>query len=73
MQVYDQDDKLRLNDVVDFVGVLSFAPELATLAMDAAHAGHDTHAGELDPEATRHVSLFEEEMAARPPTSQVRA
>ncbi|KAK9804871.1 hypothetical protein WJX72_009431 [[Myrmecia] bisecta] len=68
--VYDNDDKLRLNDVVDIIGVLSFTPELATLQMDVDHAEHAEPA-DRDPEDTRRVSFFEEEMAARPPTSLV--
>lgn len=39
MQVYDDADALKLNEVVEFVGVLSRAPELAAPADDGAFGG----------------------------------
>jgi Mini-chromosome maintenance replisome factor len=60
-QVYDEEQALKLNEVVEFVGVLSRAPELGT-AQDCCGGGGDFgHASEL----------FADEAAARPPTSQV--
>ncbi len=56
--MYEKDESLRLNDVVDFVGIKSDLPELAALQL---HGQGD--AADLD--------LMEEELAARPPTSLV--
>ena len=59
--MYDEEQALKLNEVVEFVGVLSRAPELGT-AQDCCGGGGDfSHASDL----------FADEAAARPPTSQV--
>lgn len=55
-------DSLKLNDVVEFVGVLSRAPELAAAPLQG---------GPDDPFAAQASELYAEESAARPPTSQV--
>ena len=60
LQVYDKDDSVRLNDVIELVGIKSTMPELAALQLM-----RQGEASDLD--------LMEEEMAARPPTSLVHA
>jgi Mini-chromosome maintenance replisome factor len=60
-QVYDENEALKLNEVVEFVGVLSRAPELGTAQDCCGGSGDFGHASEL----------FADEAAARPPTSQV--
>ena len=57
-QVYEKDDSLRLNDVIELVGIKSTVPELAALQLNG-----QGDAADLD--------LIEEEMAERPPTSLV--
>ena len=57
-QVYEKEETLRLNDVVEFVGIKSTVPELATFGL-----------GQAD-EATA-MDFMEEEIAAKPPTSLV--
>jgi Mini-chromosome maintenance replisome factor len=65
LQAYDDDEEsLKLNEVVECVGVLSIVPELADLH---AQAHRDRCAGASLPGN----ELLDEELAARPPTSLV--
>lgn len=67
--LYNADDNVKLNDVIEVIGVLSRTPELAAVHLEhaaaAAAAAADGH-GHLE------ESILDEEMlAAHPPTSQV--
>lgn len=56
--VYDNDEALKLNDVVDVVGVLSKVPELASMHLAASDDGA--------------LSLLDQDaLSAHPPTSQL--
>lgn len=58
--MYGREDALKLNDVVEIVGVLSRVPEQARTQMDLAKEGQE-----------RQLDFMEEEAAAIPPTSLV--
>ena len=61
MQVYERNESLKLNDVVEFVGILSRMPELAAAQMRQTEDDADGN----------HLGFVDEELAARPPTSLV--
>ena len=55
-QTYDKEEALRLNDVVEILGIKSTVPELASLHMSPQEGDAKT-------------DFMEEDMAAKPPTS----
>jgi hypothetical protein len=59
--LYSADENIKLNDIVEVVGIVSRAPELAAAHLSAA-AASDNEPGSL---------LDQEMLAAHPPTSQV--
>lgn len=63
LQSYAKEDTLKVNDVVEVVGVLSKVPELAALY----HDGPDRSNGQNGVGG----ALFEEKHATHPPTSLV--
>ena len=79
--MYDDLDELKLNDVCEFVGVLSRVPGLAAAQLDAQRSGDAGVAGGSDDEAHGELDLHEacacdelvqDEALAMPPTSLVR-
>jgi len=74
-QVYDDPDAVKLNDVCEFVGVLSRVPGLAAAQLEAqTGGGGGGPAGDSDGEGLLEGDqLARDEALAMPPTSLVRA
>lgn len=64
LQVYDSSARIQLNDVVEVLGVISHAPELAQFGFAAGAAAPDG--------LGLSTVLEDDELAAHPPTSRVR-
>lgn len=71
--MYDDPDAVRLNDVCEFIGVLSRVPSLAAAQLEAQRSGG--LAGDADEEDCPHAEdeLARDEAVAMPPTSLVLA
>jgi hypothetical protein len=70
LQVYGDADQFKLHDVIEVLGVVSVVPELAALHMGVPRGGGA--AMDVDGGADDEDELWEERVAALPPTSQVR-
>jgi hypothetical protein len=73
-QVYGESDHLKLHDVVEVLGVMSVVPELAALHLQdpAHHQQQGQGEEEIDAAMVDADDLWQERVAALPPTSQVR-